>query len=99
MHLRYHLTTAELQNTEQSMRYTELLSYRQSAGLMPMQMVHVRDMSMTMPHPRMPMRVRVRFAGWIAGHVLMLVVRIVHVRMAMLHRLVLMFVLVVFGQV
>ena len=64
-----------------------------------MQVVHVRHMRMPVPHPRMPVGMGVWLAGWIAGHVLVLMMRIMDVRMTVLHGLVLMFVLVVFGQV
>lgn len=65
---------------------------------MPVQMVHVRHMGMTVLHPRVPVRVGVGLARWVVGQVLMLMVGIVHVRVAVLQGLVLMFVLVVFGQ-
>ena len=64
-----------------------------------MQVVHVRHMRMSVPHPRVPVRMGVWLAAWIAGQVLMLMTRIMDVRMTVLHGLVLMFVLVVLGQV
>jgi hypothetical protein len=66
---------------------------------MPVQMVHVRHMGMTVPHPRVPVRVGAGLARWVAGQVLMLMVGVVHVRVAVLQGPVLMFVLMVFGQV
>ena len=66
---------------------------------MPVQMVHVRHMGMTVPHPSVQVRVGVGLARWVVGEMLMLMVGVVHVRVAVLQGLVLMFVLVVFGQV
>ena len=45
-----------------------------------------------------PMGVRVRFARWIARRVFMLMMLIVHVRVGMLSRLVVMSMLVMFGE-
>ena len=64
-----------------------------------MLMMHVRHMGMPVPHPGMPMRVDVRFARRIARQVLVPVMRIVHVSMGVLHRLMLMLMLVMLGQV
>ncbi len=60
-------------------------------------MVHVRDMSVTVPHPRMPMHMRVRFAGRIVWLMHMLMMGVVHMRVAVLQRLVYVFVVVIFG--
>ena len=64
-----------------------------------MLMMHVRDMRMTVPHPRMPMGMNVGFTRWIARQMLMLVVLVMHVGVGMLHGLMLVFVLVALSQV
>jgi hypothetical protein len=55
-------------------------------------MMHVRHVRVAVPHPDMPMCVRVGLAGRISRQMHVLVVIIVHVSMGVLHRL--MFVLV-----
>jgi hypothetical protein len=47
-------------------------------------MVHVRHVRMTVPHPRVPARVGVGLPRWIVGQVLMLMMGVVHMRMAVL---------------
>ena len=64
-----------------------------------MLVVHVGDMRMPVPHSRMSMGMCVWLAGWIARQVLMLVVLIVHVGVGVRHRLMVVLMLVVLGQV
>jgi hypothetical protein len=70
-----------------------------ACGLVSVQMVHVRYMRMTVPHPRVPVRVGMGLARWVVGQVLVLMVGVVHVRVVVLQGLVLMFVLMVFSHV
>ena len=62
-------------------------------------MMHVRHMGMQVPQPGMPMRVYMRFARRVVRQVLVPVMRIVHVSMRVLHRLMLMLMLVMLGKV
>ena len=65
---------------------------------MPMGVVHIRKMRMLVAQPIMPVAVRVRLARRVVWTVDVLVVLVVHVRMSMLHGLVLMRMLVSLGQ-
>ena len=64
---------------------------------MAMRVVHVGNVPVRVPQPRVPMPVRVRLAGGIARLVAMLMMRVVHVWMAVLHRFVLVFMFVPLG--
>ena len=53
---------------------------------MPVNMMHVRHVRVRMPQWLMPMGVRVRLSGWNARPMLVLMVRVVHMRMRVLHQ-------------
>ncbi len=61
--------------------------------------VHVRYVSMLVHDPLVAMPVRMRLAGWIVRSMRVPMVLIVHVRMAMLHGFMDVFVLMALGQV
>ncbi len=56
-------------------------------------MVHVRQMRMPVTQPHMPCQMRMRLAGRIVGACAMLMMLVVHMRMRMLQRFVLVIVL------
>ena len=62
-------------------------------------MMHIGHVGMAMLQAPMAMCVRMGFAWWISGPMLMLVMRIVDVRMCVFHWFVNVFVLVMLGQV
>ena len=64
-----------------------------------MRMVHIGHMRVLVSERLVTMPMRVRLAGWIIRRMRVLVVLIVHVRMRMFHWLVLMFVVVILGEV
>ena len=53
---------------------------------MPVNMMNVRYVRVRMPQGLMPMGVCVRLSGWIVRPMLVLMVRIVHMRMRVLHQ-------------
>ena len=61
--------------------------------------VHVGNVRMPMPHPRMPVRMHMRLAGRIIRQMLVLVMLVVHVSMCMLHWLMLVLMFVMLGEV
>jgi hypothetical protein len=61
-------------------------------------MMHIRDVRVAMHQSLVPMGMSVGLAGGIIGRVLMLVMRVVDVRVQVLHRLVNMFMLVMLGE-
>lgn len=65
---------------------------------MPVRVVHVGDVRVCVTHPLVTVQMGMRLAGRIVRCMDMLVVLIMHVWMDMLHRLVLMFVLVILSQ-
>ena len=64
-----------------------------------MRVVHVRHMGMLVHEPLVAMPMRMRFAGRVIGPMSVLVVRIVHMRMAVLHRLMNVFMIMNLRQV
>ena len=65
----------------------------------PMRVVHVRHVGMAVPQALVTVNVRVRFTWRIAGRMLVLMMLVMNVGMGVLQRLMLMFVLVRFGEV
>ena len=63
-----------------------------------MMVMHIWDVRVFVGEALVPMGVRMRLTGWIARHVIMLVMLIVHVGMRMLHRLVNVIMLVVLRE-
>src|SRR3546814_16073182 len=66
---------------------------------MPMTMMKVRVMWVPVHHGDVPVGMCIRFAGWVAGTMGMLVMRIMDVGMIVQHCLVTVFVLLPLGQV
>ena len=65
---------------------------------MPVRVVHVGRMRVVVAQSLVTMRVCMWLAGWIIGTVDVLMMLVVHVRVPMLHGLVLMVMLVLLGQ-
>ena len=65
---------------------------------MPVLMMHVRHVRMFVAQPLMPMRMCVRLTGRIIWPVSMLVVRVMNMRMEVLHRFMPMLVFVTLGK-
>ena len=65
---------------------------------MPMRVVHIRNVRVAVLQASMTMPVRVWFARWIGQSMFVLVMCVVHVRMRMFQRLVLVFMLVVLSE-
>src|SRR5436853_4098057 len=72
---------------------------RISTWLVTMPVVHVGRVRVCVPQRRMPMEMRVRFAGRVERAMVMTMVLIVHVRVGVRRGLVHMLVFVMFGQV
>ena len=66
---------------------------------MPVLMMHVRHVRVAVPHSDMPICVRVGLAGRIFRQMHVLVMLIVHVSMGVFHRLMLVLVFMMLGQV
>ena len=64
-----------------------------------MQMMHVRHVWVPVPHLGVTMRMGMRLSWWVAGRMLVLMVRIMDVRMTVLHRLMFVLVFMVFCEV
>ena len=62
-------------------------------------MMHVGYVRVPVPHFGMPMRMHMRFAGRVVRQVLVLVMFIVHMGMRVLHRLMLVLMFVLLGEV